>query len=331
MASFRPDSALETDKLAKSKPDDVEKAAAAPTATAPPPSSTRRAATLWPFELALYFTLLLVGLILACVFGSKGLNEVAAIDRAATTLSNAPSSFGPVRALGITAAVFAPILALVSLLCAGVLAYGARSGKGWAPRVPTVPLAVLVGAALWSALMLAAVTGCLSYSSALQSTTGAATQLYERAAKLVSNADTSAVKAVDTLGGALPFGKGVLNTAYKVLQGKPAARGDTTAGTALAKEVDQLSRALGLSPEASAQLASTKTCPSACLDLSFIPFIADANKCVCDGAALVSIAGRSKAATSAFRTSMVGGVLLTLAHVLMAARGGVWAGALGAP
>lgn len=244
-----------------------------------------------------------------------------------------PSSFGPVRTLGTLAAVFAPLLAAASLACAATLAYGARSlhgaGGGWAPRVPTVPVAVLAAAALWSAFMLAACSGALAYASALHTTTSAATALYDRAAGIVHNADLSTVRAVDALGGALPFGKGLINTAFAALQGRPSA--SAGAGAALEREVKQFSAAQGLAPAAESALLSAKSCPSACLDLSFVPFLADANKCVCDGAALVYIAARARRSTSNFKTAVVGGGLLTFAHVLMAARGGVWAGALGAP
>lgn len=332
--SKRPDSAL-----------DAEGKINVPTATKPtpaprptdadltPPAKASVARRVWPAELALYLTLLLVGLCLACIFGSKGLSEVAAIDRAASALSNGPSSFGPVRSAGIVAAVFGPILAAVSLICAASLAFGARAlhgaGGGWAPRTPTLPLAVLTAAALWSAFMLAACTGALAYSSALQTSTTAATALYDKAAKLVHSADLSTVRAVDTLGGALPFGRGLINSAFAALQGRPSA--SAGAGTALEREVKQFSTALGLSPAASNELLAAKQCPSACLDLSFIPFLADTNKCVCDGAALVSIAARARRCVADFKTAVAGGALLTLAHVLMAARGGVWAGALGAP
>ena len=85
----RPDSAL-----------DVETQPRVPTATKPTPASRVSALTdaapttkpttvarrAWPVELAVFLILLLVGLCLACIFGARGLAEVAAIDKAASAL-----------------------------------------------------------------------------------------------------------------------------------------------------------------------------------------------------------------------------------------------------
>lgn len=85
----RPDSALDVETQPRVAPTATKLAPASRAAaltdapTTKPTSVARRA---WPAELAIFLILLLVGLCLACIFGARGLAEVAAIDKAASAL-----------------------------------------------------------------------------------------------------------------------------------------------------------------------------------------------------------------------------------------------------
>jgi len=330
----RPESAL-----------DVERSD--PTAGKPPRAARGRAT--WPAELGLFSVAILIGLILACVCASRGINhvrmgggewggglptaasprrptpaasQVAAIDRAASAVTGSTGSFDPVRALAVVCAVLGPLLALAALVASSFLARAARGVSATTPSRASALLTLPVLAALWSAVMLAAVVGLLAYSSALDTATGSATKLFDKARTLVDGGAAGTVRAVDTLGGALPFGKGIINSLL--------GSGTSGAGAqaALQKEVQQYSKVMGLSPEATAALAATNACPKSCLDVSFIPY--NKNPCICDAAAILVAASRSKLAVAAFKAAVPGAAILVLAHTALAARAGVWAGAAGA-
>ena len=70
--------------------------------------------------------------------------------------------------------------------------------------------------------MLASAAGGASYSSALTKVAKQATALYDRAKDLVQNRVGGAVRAVDSLGGALPKGNGILKTAFGLLRARRA-------------------------------------------------------------------------------------------------------------
>ena len=199
----------------------------------------------------------------------------------------------------------------------------AQKSKSFLPSL----VAVLLLSALFSSFVLASAAGGASYSSALTKVAKQATALYDRAKDLVQNRVGGAVRSVDSLGGALPQGTGILKTAFGLLKSAQSSRLGSQLLSPLSDEIASFGKTVGLSDPASAaelRAAGTPTCAPECLDLSFIPFLSG-SKCICDAALLVTVSQRSAAAAGHFRTSVVGAGLLAATHAAMLARGG-WAG-----
>lgn len=203
----------------------------------------------------------------------------------------------------------------------------AKKSRSFLPSL----VALLLLSALFSSFVLASAAGGASYSSALNKVAKQATALYDRAKDLVQNRVGGAVRSVDSLGGALPQGSGILQTAFGLLKSAQSSRLGAQLLRPLDSEIASFGKTVGLSdPAAAAQLraAGTPTCAPECLDLSFIPFLSG-SKCICDAALLVTVSQRSAAAAGHFRTSVVGAGLLAATHAAMLARGG-WAGGVAA-
>ena len=357
----RPDSAFLSDAAATAK----AKVSAASASAA----SALRSKNLssWGLEVALAFAALLVSLIMLCVPAAKGLRQLSLLDQSVAKAEKAPSSFAPVRALAISAVVLCPILGALSLFSLGGLlrrrsqskssSGGIGGGREGAAAITSAPdgaplrlraqtrwaavtqsrsflpslVAVLLLSSLFSSLVLASAAGGASYSSALTKVAKQATALYDRAKDLVQNRVGGAVRSVDSLGGALPEGNGILKTAFGLLKSAQGSRLGSSLLSPLSDEIASFGRTVGLSDPASAaelRAAGTPTCAPECLDLSFIPFLSG-SKCICDAALLVTVSQRSAAAAGHFRTSLVGAGLLAATHAAMLARGG-WAGGVAA-
>lgn len=188
-------------------------------------------------------------------------------------------------------------------------------------------VAILLLSSLFSSFVLASAAGGASYSSALTKVAKQATALYDRAKDLVQNRVGGAVRQVDTLGGALPQGNGILKTAFGILKTAQSTRLGQTLLSPLNDEIASFGKTVGLSdPASTAELraAGTPTCPPECLDLSFIPFLSG-SRCICDAQLLVDVAQRASVAAAQFKTATVGAGLLAATHAAMLARGG-WAG-----
>lgn len=321
--------------------------------------------SLWGFEVALAFLALLISLILLCVPAAKGLNQLSLLDQSVARAEKAPSSFAPVSSLAISAVLLCPILGALSLFSLGsLLRRRSKSGKGGiggetsaaaaaAAPSPDAPLrlraqtrwaavkksksflpslvAILLLSSLFSSFVLASAAGGASYSSALTRVAKQATALYDRAKDLVQNRVGGPVRQVDSLGGALPQGTGILKTAFGLLKSAQGSRLGSSLLSPLSDEIASFGRTVGLSdPAAAAELraAGTPTCAPECLDLSFIPFLSG-SKCICDAALLVDVAQRASVAAASFKTATVGAGLLAATHAAMLARGG-WAGGVAA-
>ena len=311
------------------------------------------------------FAALLVSLILLCVPAAKGLSQLSLLDQSVAKAEKAPSSFAPVKSLAVSAVILCPILGALSLFSLGSLLHRqSRSrnaggiGSSEAAAITTAPdgatpprlraqtrwtavkrsksflpslVAILLLSSLFSSLVLASAAGGASYSSALTKVAKQATALYDRAKDLVQNRVGGAVRSVDSLGGALPEGNGILKTAFGLLKSAQSSRLGSSLLSPLSDEIASFGRTVGLSDPASAaelRAAGTPTCAPECLDLSFIPFLSG-SKCICDAALLVTVSQRSAAAAAHFKTSVVGAGLLAATHAAMLARGG-WAGGIAA-
>lgn len=310
------------------------------------------------------FFALLVSLILLCVPAAKGLNQLSLLDQSVAKAEKAPSSFAPVRSLAVSAVVLCPILGALSLYSLGALLHrqsrsksiGGSGGIG-STEATTAPdgaplrlraqtrwaavkksksflpslVAILLLSSLFSSFVLASAAGGASYSSALTKVAKQATALYDRAKDLVQNRVGGAVRSVDTLGGALPQGNGILKTAFGILKTAQSSRLGSSLLSPLSDEIASFGKTVGLSDPASAaelRAAGTPTCAPECLDLSFIPFLSG-SKCICDAALLVTVAQRSAEASAQFKKAVVGAGLLMATHGGMLARGG-WAGGVAA-
>ena len=362
----RPDSAFLSDAAATVK---AKASAASASAASALKSKRSLLSSSWALEVALALAALLVSLILLCVPAAKGLRELSLLDESVAKAEKAPSSFAPVRSLAVSAVVLCPILGALSLFSLGTLLHrqsksksiaggGGIIGAGEAASPPApdggaapprlraqsrwaaakksrsfLPslVAALLLSALFSSFVLASAAGGASYSSALTKVAKQATALYDRAKDLVQNRVGGAVRSVDSLGGALPQGNGILQTAFGLLKSAQSSRLGAQLLRPLDDEIASFGKTVGLAdPAAAAQLraAGTPTCAPECLDLSFIPFLSG-SKCICDAALLVTVSQRSAAAAGHFRTSVVGAGLLAATHAAMLARGG-WAGGVAA-
>jgi hypothetical protein len=358
LSSRRPDSAFLSDAAAAAK----EKVSAV-TASASATLKSKNFSS-WGFEVLAAFFALLVSLILLCVPAAKGLNQLSLLDQSVAKAEKAPSSFAPVRSLAVSAVVLCPILGALSLYSLGALLHrqsrsksiGGSGGIG-STEATTAPdgaplrlraqtrwaavkksksflpslVAILLLSSLFSSFVLASAAGGASYSSALTKVAKQATALYDRAKDLVQNRVGGAVRSVDTLGGALPQGNGILKTAFGILKTAQSSRLGSSLLSPLSDEIASFGKTVGLSDPASAaelRAAGTPTCAPECLDLSFIPFLSG-SKCICDAALLVTVAQRSAEASAQFKKAVVGAGLLMATHGGMLARGG-WAGGVAA-